>query len=135
MSHQVKREYKPNFKIKRVRDVKYLQLIRLCPCIISKSTIDVEAAHVKYVDLGNYPTKYATGMASKPDDSWVLPLSKETHRTGPLAQHNADSEEEWWLDREIDPLALCEKLYNDGEYNLQDMLATIREHHKIWVPV
>lgn len=123
-------DFQPNFKQKRVRDPKYLKLIRLLPCAVTRNAINIEAAHISYVDLVNYPEKQPRGLGLKTDDCYVLPLNRDIHRDGPRSQHSVGQEEEWWLDQEFDPLELCAKLYNDGAYELHAMEATMREHHK-----
>ncbi|NRA86839.1 MAG: hypothetical protein HRU28_05480 [Rhizobiales bacterium] len=112
----IMKPYEPKFRNERLIDAKYRKLVGLLPCVITKTMVNIEAAHIRYADLVNF-TKPLTGMAIKPDDCWVLPLSQEMHRTGPHAQHNTGNEEGWWQDHGFCPLSLCQKLYNDGNYN------------------
>ena len=92
----------------RVRDAKHLALIRRLPCLVCFRNPPNEAAHVRYgePDRG----KPMTGVAEKPDDKWTLPLCGEHHRWGSNAQHKS-GERQWWADRGIDPIIVCEALY------------------------
>jgi hypothetical protein len=92
----------------RRRERDHLAFIRSLPCTICKKRRQVEAAHIRYAD----PTygKASTGLGTKPDDRWTVPLCAEHHRTGTDAQH-AGNERIWWTQHGIDPLAVALKLH------------------------
>lgn len=131
MGFRISSDYTPQVKMRKIRDQRYLKLIRQCPCVINNNHLNIEAAHIRFADVPGY-NKPFTGGGQKPEDNWVLPLSKEMHNMGPQAQHNVGDEEDWWQGHGFDPLALCVSLYDDGEYKLENMLQTIRKHHKQW---
>ena len=86
----------------------HLAFIRTLPCTVCGSRWSVEAAHVRYADSSYGKCK--TGMGTKPDDRWTVPLCAECHRTGTDAQH-AENEHVWWRARGIDPLNVAMRLY------------------------
>jgi hypothetical protein len=92
----------------RRQDRDHLSFIRSLPCTICGSRRQVEAAHVRYAD----PTygKASTGLGTKPDDRWTVPLCATHHRIGADSQH-ANNERDWWSDTGIDPLAIALKLH------------------------
>ena len=77
------------------------------PSIISGQR-PVHVAHVRYGEPAR--GKPPTGMAEKPDDMWVLPLTPDEHQFGADAQHKA-GERDWWKKQGIDPIATCKALY------------------------
>ena len=84
---------------------KHLAFIRRLPSLIKPDQGGpVEAAHIRYAHLP-YGKRYV-GMAEKPDDMWVVPLSPEAHR----AQH-AMSERMFWAEYGIDPLLVAALLW------------------------
>ena len=92
----------------RARNPKHLAWIRTLPCLVSGTYRRIEAAHVRYGSPVH--GKPATGMGTKPDDRWTVPLAAEIHREGPEAQHAAN-EREWWEARGIDPLDVALRLH------------------------
>lgn len=91
----------------RVKDQRHLSAVARLPCLICGAT-PVEVAHVRYADAAR--DKPITGMQTKPDDKWTVPLCPDHHRLGPCAQH-AMGERAFWESHDIDPLAVCEALY------------------------
>jgi hypothetical protein len=65
-------------------------------------------AHIRFGDIER--GKRHTGMGEKPSDKWVLPLTPEEHMVGVRSQH-ANNEKEWWDGHGVDPIAVCEALY------------------------
>ena len=92
----------------RRQEREHLSFIRSLPCTICKTRRNVEAAHVRYAD----PSfgKVSTGLGTKPDDRWTVPLCAKHHRIGLDSQH-ADNERSWWEKEGVDPLAIALKLY------------------------
>lgn len=82
----------------------HLKFIRTLPCLVT-GTRPVEAAHIRYADM-RYG-KRDTGMAEKPDDHWVVPLSPEVHRE----QHAFGDDLAWWKSKNIDPLFVALALW------------------------
>lgn len=78
--------------------------IRTLPCLITGSRRDLEAAHIRYGDIGD--GKREAGMGEKPNDQYVTPLTPSMHRTGPDARHRS-GERASWANRGIDPLAVA----------------------------
>lgn len=89
----------------RNRDRDYLAWVHQLPCLTTGRHCPVEAAHIRYSDL-RYG-KRQTGMGTKPDDRWVVPLSPEEHRD----QH-AHGERAWWEAKRIDPVLVAALLYS-----------------------
>ncbi len=90
----------------RKEDPKHLACLRQLPCACCLSNIETEAAHIRFgcLEVG----KPQTGMQTKPDDMYAVPLCGSCHR----AQHAAGDEESWWknsVDR--DPIRLALRLY------------------------
>ncbi|MDQ0996924.1 hypothetical protein QFZ34_002106 [Phyllobacterium ifriqiyense] len=92
----------------RQKEESHLKFIRTLPCVVT-GIRNVEAAHIRYGDISY--GKYETGMAEKPHDKWVLPLSPEEHRK----QHDMN-EREYWTLVGINPLDLAMRLwFNTGD--------------------
>lgn len=83
---------------------KHLIFIRKLPSII-RGAGDVEAAHIRYADA--LYAKEIPGMAAKPDDCWVLPLTHDVH----MAQHDYGDERAWWASHGINPLRIAALLF------------------------
>ena len=88
----------------RVQNPGYLNFVRQLPCLINGQE-GVEAAHVRY--KSRRYAKRETGMAEKPDDRWVVPLSSQRHRE----QHDME-EQEFWKQWDIDPLQVSSELHS-----------------------
>lgn len=92
----------------RVTDAGYLAFVRTKPCCVCKSTLTVQAAHIR---MGNPELeKRETGAGERPSDCWSTPLCVRCHLTGPNAQH-AIGERTFWQWAGIDPFAVAQKLY------------------------
>ncbi len=87
----------------RERSKQHLDFIRGLSCCICGNNIETEAAHVRYAD----PTvaKPITGIATKPDDRFVVPLCSGHHRD----QTNYGNERKWWGEK--DPVKIALALY------------------------
>lgn len=83
----------------------YLAAIRRLPCLSCDADPAGEAAHVRMAGTD----KPITGMATKPDDKWALPLCPNCHTRAPTAQHRV-GEVRFWTDLGIDPLVVCKRL-------------------------
>ena len=92
----------------RRQEQNHLAYIRQLPCAVCGKRGGVEAAHLRLAA----PTygKGNTGMGTKPDDCWVVPLDSGCHRTNADSQH-AGSEVEFWSRHGIDPFLLALKLH------------------------
>lgn len=94
----------------RIHDDAHLRFIRTLPCIVTKDTLTVEAAHIRFSDLR--VDKRKVGVGEKPDDRWALPLSGEAHRR----QHSMN-ERAFWQEVGIDPVLYALALYSvSGDY-------------------
>jgi hypothetical protein len=83
-----------------------LAFIRQLPCCIPGcgNNIETEAAHIRFAD----PTvcKPQTGVATRPDDRFVLPLCSKHHRL----QHSMGERKFW--ERYFDPVKKALALYS-----------------------
>lgn len=82
-------------KEKLARDEKYLEWIRLRPCVLTQGTHNVVAHHL---------TIYANrGMGLKPSDYWCVPLDSDLHQ-----KLHAMGERSFWKSHGVhDPHALA----------------------------
>lgn len=89
----------------REHDDKHLDYIRGLPCVICGDNTSVEAAHIRMMDpsIG----KPMTGIATKPDDKFVVPLCGKHHR-----EQHSGSENKFWKERGIDPVKKALALYS-----------------------
>jgi len=87
----------------RIRDERHLAWVRTLPSVLS-GLYGCDPCHIRYGDP--LYRKKRTGKAQKPDDIWVLPMTREEHRS----QHSAN-ESLWWSQQGIDPLDVARKLY------------------------
>lgn len=83
----------------RVKAAGHLEWIRTLPSLVPGFG-NVEAAHIRFGDPRYAKPK--VGMAEKPDDKWVVPLSAEQHR----AQHSMN-ERDYWAEAGIDPVLIA----------------------------
>lgn len=108
----------------RKHDETHLKFIRSLPCLICGNNIETEAAHIRMIDRS--VAKPMTGIATKSDDRFTVPLCGREHRS----QHDTGNEHEWWTARGIDPIKIALALYSvSGEYELgtQIVQANCRE--------
>lgn len=114
-------------KSARVKDNAHLEAIRQLPCINPQCRRDPAgiAAHVRFacVEAG----KPITGMQTKPDDAWTLPLCQMCHADAPDAQHKG-AEEAFYQRIGIDPLKACKALYAASP-NVEHMRAAVFMFH------
>lgn len=89
----------------RVNADGHLKWVRTLPCLVTGQH-GVEAAHIRFADP-RY-RKPAVGMAEKPDDKWVVPLSPAEHRR----QHSMN-EQAYWAEVGIDPVFVAMLLWNN----------------------
>ena len=97
-------------KSKRLIDERHLDRIRQLSCLACGKR-PAEAAHVRYASASY--AKRITGIGTKPDDAWVVPLCVTCHREGPESQHSG-GERAFWVKRGIDPLRIAQALYICG---------------------
>jgi hypothetical protein len=90
----------------RVKDDKHLKFIRSLPCLVCKREGETQAAHVRFADAAY--GKEEPGMGKKPDDWWVVPLCAYCH----THQHNHGERDWWYQINEIDPLPICQALWD-----------------------
>ncbi len=105
---QIRPSQSPRQRLPRQKDPKHLDFIRALPCPISLKTRGIEAAHVRFAS--NEHDKLQTGMQTRPDDKWTIPLCPHWHRTGAESQH-AGSERQFWRRHNINVLQVCIDLY------------------------
>ncbi len=85
----------------RQREPQYLAWLRLQGCSCGcKSPPPSDAAHLRAGSIVH--DKPITGMGTKPDDRWALPLRHDHH----MAQHRHGSELSWWSAHGIEPFSL-----------------------------
>ncbi len=95
----------------RDKDEGHLKFIRTLPCIVCGNNIETECAHVRMAD--RTVAKPMTGIATKCDDRFTVPLCGAHHRN----QHDHGNEHEWWLLADIDPIKAALALYSvSGDY-------------------
>ena len=99
----------------RVESSAYLRWIRSFPCVVCGTTVDIEAAHVRYASYA--AGKMISGLGMKPHDAWTLPLCANHHHWGPDAQHRG-SEVDWWKSWGIDPIYVAALMWL--HYSLND---------------
>lgn len=108
----------------RQHDEAHLKFIRTLPCLICGDNTSTEAAHIRMIDRS--VAKPMTGIATKSDDRFTVPLCGAHHRH----QHDCGNEHHWWTLAEIDPIKIALALYSvSGEYELgtQIVAANCRE--------
>ena len=91
------------FKTQRKHDEGHLKAIRTLPCVVCGSS-PCDAAHVRMSSAAH--GKRPSGMGSKPDDSWTVPLCHEHH----MEQHRI-GELTFWFEVGISPFRLASLLY------------------------
>jgi hypothetical protein len=104
------------FKRPRIKNEKHLDFIRSLPCVCCGNNIQTEAAHIRMVN--QYYGKETTGMQTKPDDKWTLPLCGEHHRE----QHRGN-ELAFWRRYNVDPFILALTLYaHSGDVDTAELV-------------
>ena len=78
---------------------KYLEYIRTLPCVVCKTTYDIQAAHVRYIA--------PSGTGIKPPDSSTVSLCQPCH-----ADQHSRGEEAWWKSKGLDPKEITEGLWD-----------------------
>lgn len=91
----------------RERDNAHLAYVRRLPCASCGQPGPCDAAHLRLADITR--GKRYTGKGEKPSDRWVTPLCRPCHER----QHSM-AEAAFWADLNIDPVALCIRLYADS---------------------
>jgi len=85
----------------KVRDNKYLSIVRGEPCLICGK--EGEAHHIMYAE--------PRGVALKVGDNWVVPMCHEHH----MDIHHYGNEKKWWTIQGVDPIEWAKK--NWSKYN------------------
>ena len=93
---------KTGVKRGRQTDKEHLACVRKLPCAKCGIAPAGEAAHVRKSTAG----KPVTGMGTRPDDCFTVPLCRDCH-----AEQHRDGETHFWSNVGINPLHLAEKLY------------------------
>ena len=86
----------------KVRDQKYLQLVRQEPCLLCGKVS--EAHHIMYAE--------PRGVGLKVGDNWVVPICHIHH----MQIHHYGNERKWWILQGINPIEWAEnkwRLYNE----------------------
>ena len=86
---------------KKIRDAKYLSVVRGEPCLICFK--EGEAHHIMYAE--------PRGVGLKVGDNWVVPLCHEHH----MSIHHYGNEKKWCIFQAIDPIEWADK--NWRKYN------------------
>jgi Protein of unknown function (DUF968) len=103
----------------RARSETHLAFIRTLPCIVCGNNIETEAAHIRMADRS--VAKPMTGIATKCDDRFTVPLCGSCHR----AQHACGNENRWWADHGMDPIKLALALYSvSGDYERGEQIVS-----------
>lgn len=98
----------------------HLAFIRTLPCVVCGDDVTVEAAHVRMQDPS--VAKPMTGIGTKPDDRFTVPLCGLHHRD----QH-LNNERAWWETQGIDPVKKALALYSvSGDYERGEQIARAR---------
>lgn len=87
----------------RIKDERHLAFIRTLPSVLS-GLYGCDPCHIRYGDP--MYRKKRTGKGQKPDDCWVIPMTRSEHEE----QHDMN-EKAFWDQRGIDPLFIAQKLY------------------------
>lgn len=87
----------------RDQDRGHLGWIKTLPCVLTGAR-PVDPAHVRFADPAY--GKRETGKAEKPDDRWVVPLSRAKHDE----QHSMN-ERIFWARHGLDPLRIALALH------------------------
>lgn len=111
----------------RKHDRDHLEALRQLPCINPGCRLDPAgvAAHVRFAcaEAG----KPQTGMQTKPDDAWTLPLCQSCHADAPDAQHRG-AELAFYKRIKVDPIQACTALYKASP-NVEHMRAVVFLFH------
>lgn len=109
-------------QVTRDKSAKHLDFIRSLPCAVCGDNVSTEAAHVRFSDPR--AAKPITGMGTKPDDCWTVPLCNKHH-----SEQHSFGEAKWWRAIERDPVFLAMALHrvsgnhNAGEHIIQTFLS------------
>lgn len=98
----------PGQRQPRERDNAHLAFIRRLPCAACGVPGPCDAAHLRMADVAR--GKRYTGKGEKPSDRWTTPLCRPCHEK----QHSG-SEAAFWAALNIDPIALCVRLYAESQ--------------------
>lgn len=83
----------------------HLNYIRGLPCTICGNPIETEAAHIRFADAR--AGKPITGMGTKSDDLFALPLCNRHH-----AEQHQMGERQFWKRYAIDPIFVALALWS-----------------------
>ncbi len=100
----------------RKKDREHIEWIATLPCIVTGSNVSIDAAHLR-MPAPQYG-KRPCGMGEKPDDRWVVPLSRGEHEI----QHSM-SERAYWALRGKDPLPIAMALWGvSGDTEMGELI-------------
>lgn len=103
----------------RIEDRKHLAFVRTLPCLATGAWGPSEAAHLR----GASPLhgKGTTGMGTKPDDRWTVPMCHSAH----MRQHTMN-EAAFWEGLGINPFSVASLIY-EHTGNFDDCLVIIAQ--------
>lgn len=95
----------------REKNEAHMAFIRTLPCLLCAEDTTVECCHVRMADRS--VAKPMTGIATKCDDRFTLPLCGAHHRD----QHTIGNEQIFWGVKGIDPVKTALALWSvTGDY-------------------
>lgn len=110
----------------RVHDNDFLGFVRSLPCIVTGA--QAEAAHIRFASALH--GKPSTGMGTRPDDRWVVPLSPPEHRLNNDCQHSG-SEMGYWQRKNIDPVVVSALIFSHFHADDQKAALLICRHARL----
>ncbi len=111
---QVDKSALPISAPRRVRDKEHLRYVASQPCLVCGRSPG-HAHHIRYAQ--------PRAMGRKVSDEWTVPLCATHHR----ALHTVGDEEKWWKERQIDPIALAERLWRQSRSDGEHLVSRTRE--------
>jgi hypothetical protein len=107
----------------------YLRMIRQLPCVccahMPSEGHPNDAAHIRYADAA--ACKPITGVGTRPDDKWSLPLCHDCH----MNQHDRGAERIWWEKRHLNPIRICQELWDAWYQADQERLSWPRKRERM----
>jgi hypothetical protein len=94
----------------RIRSAKHLARLRKLACTIPEcGGFPVDAHHLTHVEK--------RGLGQKPSDALTVPLCRWRHHsaTSNDGVHHVGNESDWWRARDIDPVTIAQRLWNESE--------------------
>lgn len=82
----------------------HLKFIRSLPCVVCSSRRNIQAAHLRSINL--IYGKRESGIGAKPNDAYSLPLCSEHHE-----QQHKGNELTFWASHNVDPFKTAAALF------------------------